>query len=49
MAEDLHALSHDAALLGTQDRAIKAARATFDLTQQSCAAGQASFLQMREA
>ncbi len=49
VADVLEALDHDAALLDAQRRALDAADATLDLTQQSYQAGQASFLQIIEA
>lgn len=49
VADTLQALANDAALLDAQRRALEAARATLDLTQQSFQAGQASFLQVLEA
>lgn len=49
VADVLHALEHDGALLDAQRKALDAARATLDLTQQSYQAGQASFLQIIEA
>jgi NodT family efflux transporter outer membrane factor (OMF) lipoprotein len=49
VADVLHALGHDAALLAAQRKALDAAQATLDLTQQSYQAGQTSFLQIIEA
>jgi len=49
VADVLHALDNDAALLAAQRKALDAAQATLDLTQQSFQAGQASFLQILEA
>ncbi len=49
VADALHAIEHDAALLAAQRKALDAAQATLDLTQQSYQAGQASFLQIIEA
>jgi NodT family efflux transporter outer membrane factor (OMF) lipoprotein len=49
VADALQALVNDAALLDAQRRALGAAQATLDLTQQSYQAGQASFLQVIEA
>ena len=49
VADALQALSNDAALLDAQRKALDAAQATLDLTQQSYQAGQTSFLQIIEA
>jgi NodT family efflux transporter outer membrane factor (OMF) lipoprotein len=49
VADVLHALQHDGALLAAQRKALDAAQTTLDLTQQSYQAGQASFLQIIEA
>jgi len=49
VADALQALSNDAALLDAQRKALNAAQATLDLTQQSYQAGQTSFLQIIEA
>ncbi len=49
VADVLHALSHDADQLAAQRRALNAAKATLELTQQSYQAGQAGLLQIIEA
>ena len=46
VADALHALGNDALLLDSQRKALDAAQATLDLTQQSFQAGQTSFLQI---
>ena len=48
VADVLQALDHDAALLEAQRKALDAAQATLELTQQSYQAGQTSFLQIIE-
>ena len=49
IADSLQALQNDAELLDAQHKALDAAQATLDLTQQSYQAGQASLLQILEA
>ncbi len=49
VADALQALVNDAALLDAQRKALAAAQATLELTQQSYQAGQVSFLQVIEA
>ena len=49
VADSLQALAHDAALVDAQHKALEAAQATLDLTQQSFEAGQSDFLQVIEA
>jgi NodT family efflux transporter outer membrane factor (OMF) lipoprotein len=49
VADALQALSNGASLIDAQRRALDAAQATLDLTQQSYQAGQTSFLQIIEA
>ena len=49
VADLLQALSHDAALVEAQHKALDAAQTTQDLTQQGFEAGQADFLQVIEA
>lgn len=49
VADVLEALQHDASLQDAQYKALDAARATLDLTQQSYQAGMASLLQLLEA
>jgi len=46
VADLMQALSHDAAFIDAQHKALDAAQATQDLTQQSFEAGQADFLQV---
>ena len=49
VADGLQALQSDSDLLESQRKALEAAQATLDLTQQSYQAGQTSLLQMLEA
>lgn len=49
IADVLRALQHDADLLGAEERALIAARASFELAQESYQAGMASFLQVLDA
>ncbi len=48
VADGMQALHHDAALVDAQHKALDAAQATQDLTQQSFEAGQSDFLQVIE-
>jgi NodT family efflux transporter outer membrane factor (OMF) lipoprotein len=49
VADTLQSLANDGALIDAERKALDAAKATLDLTQQSFEAGQASFLQVIEA
>ena len=48
VADTLRALQHDAESIAAQRNALEAAQASLDLTQESYAAGQSSFLQVLE-
>ena len=49
VADNLRALEHDAQALAAQQTALATAQRSFELTQESYAEGQASFVQLLQA